>query len=115
MAGAWMWGLIGTLTAGRVALGIWIAALGGSWLFGVVAVVMSLRNMPRRQVRTLRCATVACIVELMGLAMMVLFDNPGKWKAGPWLLSLLPLALAMAAVIVASARGDVIETAEASG
>jgi hypothetical protein len=101
-------GGLATLTASRVALGIWISALGGSWFFGMFALTLSLRDVPRRQARTLRAATVACAVELMGLALMVLIDNPGKWRAGPWLLSLLPFALALLAVIVASARGDVL-------
>ncbi len=90
---------------GNLPIGLWLASLMGSWVFSGWALRSSLGG-GRRLVLALRWGTVACIVEFMGLAAMVLIDNPERWKPLAWALSLTPVALAVAAVMVASARGN---------
>jgi hypothetical protein len=90
---------------GNLPIGLWLASLLGSWAFAGWALLASLGG-GRRLVLALRWSTVACIVEFMGLAAMVLVDNPERWKPLAWLVSLTPLALAVVAVMVASLRGN---------
>lgn len=99
--------------ASNLSIGVWLAAWGGSGLFAFGAVAVALSNRRRRLVRALRRATVACVVELMGLAAMVLIDNPKKWSALPWLLSILPFVIALLGVGIASWRGEARRPARA--
>jgi hypothetical protein len=98
--------------AARVSVGVWIAALIGSWGLGIGAIAAALRR-GRRVAPALRRATAACIVELLGLVGMVFLDNPGRWSSRAWLVSLSPVALAIVAVALAAGRGDELVPAPA--
>jgi peptidoglycan/LPS O-acetylase OafA/YrhL len=91
--------------AARLPVGVWLASLLGSWGLAAGALAAGLRR-GRRVAPALRRATAACIVELLGLAAMIFLDNPGRWSSRAWLISLSPLAAAVAAVALAAGRGD---------
>jgi hypothetical protein len=90
---------------GNLPIGLWIASLLGAWCFAAWGLVASLRG-GRRLILALRWSTVSCIIEFMGLAAMVLMDNPERWKPLAWMISLTPLGLAVLAVMIASLRGN---------
>ena len=99
----------GALTAANLSLGIWLAALGASWLFSILAFVGSVSNRRRRLVRVLRSATTACVAELVGLTIMVAIANVSRWNFLAWLASVCPFLLALLAVVIASGRGQETE------
>lgn len=107
----WVRNAAGDVFVARLSVGIWIASLVGSWTLALGALAAGWRR-GRRVAPALRRATAACVAETLGLAGMVLLENPGRWSTRAWLLSLLPLAVAVAAVIVVCNRGD--EPASAS-
>ena len=99
----------------NLSIGVWAVSLAGSWILAILGLTACAGNGPRRLVRTLRHATVACIVEFQGLVAMVLVDNPERWRPLAWGLSTFPLVLALAAVAVAAYRGEDLGASEMAG
>lgn len=89
------------LVMAYLAMGLWLSATAGAWILGFRAIFAAIADR-RRLVGALRWGTMAASLDLVGLIVMTTVANPVRWRTIGWLISLIPLALTMLAVLLAS-------------